>query len=62
MAQGQRGGSGSWLAVATIILGFIVGGVGMVIGMQIWVMAAGVVVIAAGGIMGLSSGIMDNWH
>ena len=62
MAEGQRGRRSSWVAVITIILGFTLGGVGMVIGPAIWVMAVGAVVIAAGGALGLASGIMNDWH
>jgi hypothetical protein len=62
VAQGQRGRRSSWLAVVTIILGFAVGGVGMVLGPAIWVMVVGAVVIAAGGVLGLASGIMNDWH
>ena len=62
MAEGQRGRRSSWIAVATIILGFMVGGVGMVLGPAIWVMAVGAVVIAAGGALGLANGIMNDWH
>ena len=62
MAEGQRGRRGSWIAVVTIILGFAVGGVGMILGPAIWVMAVGAVVIAAGGALGLATGIMNDWH
>lgn len=62
MAQGSRGGRGSWIAVALIILGFAIGGLGLTLGPQ-WVMViVGVVVTAVGGAIGLAAGIMEDWH
>jgi len=51
----------SWLAVAIMVVGFIVGGIGLILG-PTWVLFwIGLIVIAAGGIYGLASGIMEDY-
>jgi hypothetical protein len=51
----------SWLAVAIMIAGFIVGGLGLILGPNWPLFWAGVGVIAVGGIYGLASGIMEDY-
>lgn len=51
----------SWLAVIVVIVGFVVGGLGLVLGPQ-WVLFwIGVGVIGVGGIWALASGIMEDY-
>lgn len=62
MVEGStRGRPTSWAAVAAIILGFIVGGLGLIL-MTMWLLWLGVAVVVAGGIFGLATGIMRDVH
>lgn len=54
MAKGRHGGRpGSWLAVATMIAGFIIGGLGLTVGPTWPMFWAGVAVAAIGGVTAL---------
>ncbi len=62
MVEGStRGRPTSWAAVAVIITGFVVGGVGIVLASG-WVAWIGVALIVIGGIFGLATGIMKDVH
>jgi hypothetical protein len=52
----------SWVAVSIIIVGFIIGGVGFVVGPTWWLVWTGGGVAAVGGILGLASGIFNDWY
>lgn len=56
-----RGRPTSWVAVAVIILGFIIGGLGLVFGswLAFWL---GAVVAVLGGVFGAVTGIMEDVH
>jgi hypothetical protein len=59
----HHGRTSSWVAVAIIVVGFVVGGVAMFFSPVLWVMfwvGAGIVVV--GGIMALSTHILDDWY
>ena len=61
MAEHNIGRMTSWAAVAVILVGFIVGGLGLVFGPN-WVMFwVGVGVVVVGGIYALAVGIMDDY-
>lgn len=61
MAEHNIGRMTSWVAVAVILAGFIVGGLGLVFGPN-WVMFwVGVGVVVVGGIYALAVGIMDDY-
>jgi hypothetical protein len=61
MAEHNIGRMTSWAAVAVILAGFIVGGLGLVFGPN-WVMFwVGVGVVVVGGIYALAVGIMDDY-
>lgn len=62
MAQGSRGRPISWTAVAVMVVGFAIGGVGLVLGPAWWLVVVGAIVFGAGGVAGLVTGIMDDWH
>ena len=52
----------SWVAVTTIIIGFLLGGVGLVTGPTWWLVWAGGAVVVVGGILGLATGIVNDWY
>ena len=61
MAEHMTGRTTSWVAVLVIVIGFIVGGIGLIVGPSwplFWV-GAGVAII--GGIFALATGIMDDY-
>jgi len=63
MAQGNpRGKPASWIAAAVILLGFVIGGIGMVIGPEWWLFWTGVGVTVAGCVYGAATGIMQDVH
>jgi len=59
----HHGRTSSWVAIAIIVTGFVVGGVSMFFSPVIWWLfwvGAGIVVV--GGIMALSTNILDDWY
>ncbi|NVI90868.1 HGxxPAAW family protein [Actinomadura sp. BRA 177] len=61
MSTGSHAGRPkSWVAVAIIFVGFIVGGVGIVIGPDWIVFGVGAALIAVGGIVALAVDIMTD--
>jgi hypothetical protein len=52
----------SWVAVAIIVTGFILGGIGLVVGPTWWLVWTGGAVAAVGGILALTSGIFNDWY
>jgi hypothetical protein len=53
----------SWIAVVTIIVGFIVGGFGVIfMSSAPWLFWLGAVMVIGGGIFALATGIMDDVH
>ena len=60
--QGQRGRVGSWLCVVLIIGGFVVGGLGLVLDVNVTMIATGAGMVVVGGLVGLFTGIMDYVH
>ena len=61
MAEGSHAGRlSSWLAVIIIWIGFIAGGLALVIGDAWWLFWLGVAVAVLGGVIGLSVGIFGD--
>jgi hypothetical protein len=58
----QHGRPTSWVASCIIIVGFIVGGVGLVAGPAWWLFWTGVGIVVLGGIYGASMHMMDDWY
>jgi hypothetical protein len=52
----------SWVSVGIIIVGFIIGGVGLVVGPTWWLVWTGGAVAAVGGILAMASGIFNDWY
>ncbi len=53
----------SWIAVALVILGFILGGVGLIVLTSVpWLLWVGVALAVGGLIFGFATGIMDDVH
>jgi hypothetical protein len=52
----------SWVAVSIITLGFIVGGLGLIIGPTWWVFWVGGGLIAVGGLLALATNIFEDWY
>ena len=63
MAQGHpRGKPASWVAVAVILLGFLIGALGLVFGPAWWLFWTGAGVVVAGAAFGAATGIMSDVH
>lgn len=52
----------SWVAVSMIMVGFLVGGLGLIAGPTWWVFWVGAGLSAIGGLLALSTGIFDDWY
>jgi hypothetical protein len=52
----------SWVAVAIILIGFFVGGLGMVFGPTWWLVWVGGGIVVVGGILALATGIFNDWY
>lgn len=52
----------SWVAVSAIMVGFLIGGLGLVFGPAWWAFWTGVAVCGLGGLLALSTGILDDWY
>ena len=52
----------SWVAVSIIMVGFLIGGLGLVFGPAWWAFWTGVALTAVGGLLALSTGIFDDWY
>jgi hypothetical protein len=59
--KAHRGRPASWAAVSIIIIGFIVGGVAMIVGSAWWFFWVGAGIVVVGGIFALSVGIFNDW-
>ena len=63
MAQGNpRGRLTSWIAVGIVVLGFLVGGFGLVLGPEWWMFWTGAAIAVAGAAFGAATGIMNDVH
>jgi hypothetical protein len=61
MADSSHGGrASSWLAVAVMLVGFVIGGLGLVIGPAWALFWVGVAVAAVGGVLALAVGIFSD--
>ena len=61
MAGHNTGRMTSWIAVLVIIIGFIVGGLGLILGPE-WIMFwVGVGIVVVGGIYAFAVGIMEDY-
>jgi hypothetical protein len=58
----NHGRPASWVAVSIIIIGFIVGGIAMVVGQVWWLFWSGGGIVVIGGIFALSEGVLDDWY
>jgi ABC-type transport system involved in cytochrome c biogenesis permease subunit len=61
MPYGAQGRPVSWIAVGVIILGFMVGGVGLVAGPMWWLFWVGVAITVGGGIFAWAIDIMEDY-
>lgn len=61
MAEHNAGRPTSWLAVAVIIAGFVVGGLGLILGPNWLMFWVGVGITAVGGGYALAVGIMEDY-
>ena len=60
--EAHHGKPASWVAVAIIIVGFIVGGIALPVGPTWWLFWTGTGIVVIGGIVGLSARILDDWY
>jgi hypothetical protein len=59
---GHHGRPASWIAVSIVLVGFIVGGAGLVFGPTWLLFWVGMGVAGVGGIFALSTGIFNDWY
>jgi len=52
----------SWVAVSLIMLAFLTGGLGLILGPLWWLFWASVGLAAIGGLLALSTDIFDDWY
>jgi hypothetical protein len=52
----------SWVAVSIIMAGFLVGGLGLVLGPSWWLFWAGAAAAIVGGLLALGTHIFDDWY
>jgi fatty acid desaturase len=61
MADSSHGGRvSSWLTVAVMLVGFVIGGLGLVIGPAWALFWVGIAVVAVGGVLALAVGIFSD--
>jgi hypothetical protein len=64
-ATGHEGGHGrpiSWVSVSIMVIGFLVGGAGLVFGPTWWLFWVGAGLAAVGGFLALGTGIFNDWY
>ncbi len=60
--EAHHGRPASWVAVAVIIIGFVLGGIALTIGPS-WVLFwVGAAIVVVGGIIAAAARIMDDWY
>ena len=52
----------SWVSVSIVMAGFVVGGIGLVLGPLWWLFWVGVGMSGVGGLLALSTNIFDDWY
>jgi hypothetical protein len=52
----------SWVAVGTIVAGFLAGGLALVFGTIWWLFWVGVGLVVIGGLLALSTDIFEDWY
>ena len=60
--EGHHGRPISWISVVVMIIGFLVGGAGLVFGPTWWLFWAGGGLAALGGFVALGTGIFNDWY
>ncbi len=60
--EAHHGRPVSWVAVSIIIIGFVVGGIAMVVGPAWWLFWTGVGIVVIGGIFAWFGRILDDWY
>jgi nitrate/nitrite transporter NarK len=60
--EAHHGRPASWVAVAIIVVGFIIGGIALPVGPTWWLFWLGTGIVVVGGIFALSVRILDDWY
>ena len=60
--EAHHGKPASWVAVAIIFAGFVVGGIALPVGPVWWLFWLGAGIVVVGGIFALSVHILDDWY
>jgi hypothetical protein len=60
--QPYHGRTVSWVAVSIIMVAFLVGGVGLIIGPAWWLFWTGVGIATVGGLLALATDIFEDWY
>jgi hypothetical protein len=60
--QPHHGRPVSWVAVGTMMAGFLLGGIGLISGPTWWLFWVGAGIVAAGGLLALATNIFDDWY
>jgi hypothetical protein len=61
-SNAHHGRRSSWIAVAVIIIGFVVGGVAMVPHPRWWLFWVGTGIVVVGAIIATATRIFDDWY
>ena len=59
---GRHGRPVSWAAVVVVLVGFIIGGAGLVFGPTWWLFWTGGGLAAVGGLVAVGTGIFNDWY
>ncbi len=60
--EAHHGRPASWVATCIIVVGFIVGGFGLVTGPTWWLFWTGAGIVVLGALFGAANHIMDDWY
>lgn len=60
--EAHHGRASSWVAIAIIVVGFVVGGTALTAGPTWWAFWLGTGIVVVGGIFALSLRILDDWY
>ncbi len=60
--ESHHGRAASWVAVSIIIVGFIVGGIALIVGPTWWLFWLGAAIAVIGSIFAASVRVFDDWY
>jgi len=60
--EAHHGSPSSWVAIAIIVVGFVIGGAALTAGPTWWAFWLGTGIVVVGGIIALSMHVLDDWY